>query len=81
VILGSGFGSGAVKACGRLSMWASRALGFWPSSKTVNPSPPVAIKLFAATAIVRGRLPNWVLPPSMPGRWLDRVIGRTLGLT
>ena len=44
-------------------------------------SPPVAIKLFAATAIVRGRLPNWVLPPSMPGRWLNRVIGRTLGLT
>ena len=32
-------------------------------------------------AIVRGRLANWVLPTSMPDRWLDRVIGRTMGLT
>ena len=32
-------------------------------------------------AIVRGRLANWVLPTTMPDRWLDRVIGRTMGLT
>ncbi len=29
-------------------------------------------------AIVRGRLANWVLPTSMPDRWLDRVIGGTM---
>ncbi|HEV2744600.1 MAG TPA: hypothetical protein VGV91_15700, partial [Rubrobacter sp.] len=32
-------------------------------------------------AIVRGRLANWVLPSSMPDRWLDRLIGRNVGLT
>jgi hypothetical protein len=33
-------------------------------------------------AIVRGRFANWVLPPTaLPDRWLDRVIGRTVGLT
>ena len=32
-------------------------------------------------AIVRGRLANWVLPKTMPDRWLDRLIGNTVGLT
>lgn len=32
-------------------------------------------------AIVRGRLVNWVVPTLLPDRWLDRLIGRTVGLT
>ncbi len=31
-------------------------------------------------AIVRGRFANWVLPTLLPDRWLDRIIGRTVGL-
>ena len=31
-------------------------------------------------AMVRGRLANWVLPTAMPDRWLDRLIGRNVGL-
>ena len=56
VILCSVAGSGASKGWDRLSMYASRASrslprvwGFVPSLKTVKPSPPVAIKLLAAT--------------------------------
>lgn len=32
-------------------------------------------------AVVRGPLANWVIPKSMPDRWLDRLVGRTVGLT
>ena len=32
-------------------------------------------------AIVRGRLANWVIPTLLPDRQLDRLIGRTVGLT
>jgi NAD(P)-dependent dehydrogenase (short-subunit alcohol dehydrogenase family) len=32
-------------------------------------------------AIVRGRLANWTLPAALPDRWLDRIIGRNVGLT
>jgi NAD(P)-dependent dehydrogenase (short-subunit alcohol dehydrogenase family) len=31
-------------------------------------------------AIVRGRLADWVLPTLLPDRWLDRIVGRTVGL-
>lgn len=31
-------------------------------------------------AIVRGRLANWVVPTLLPDRWLDRLIGRNVGL-
>jgi hypothetical protein len=32
-------------------------------------------------AIVCGRLANWTLPAALPDRWLDRIIGRNVGLT
>jgi hypothetical protein len=31
-------------------------------------------------AIVRGGLANRVLPTLLPDRWLDRIVGRTVGL-
>jgi len=31
-------------------------------------------------AIVPGRFTDWTVPTSLPGRWLDRLIGRSLGL-
>lgn len=32
-------------------------------------------------AIVPGRFADWTVPASLPDRWLDRLIGRSLGLT
>ena len=32
-------------------------------------------------AIVSGRFANWTIPASLPDRWLDRLIGRTVGLS
>ena len=32
-------------------------------------------------AIVPGRFTDWTIPASLPDRWLDRLIGRSLGLT
>lgn len=31
-------------------------------------------------AIVTARLTDWTLPTSLPDRWLDRMVGRSLGL-
>ena len=31
-------------------------------------------------AIVPGRFTDWTIPASLPDRWLDRLVGRTLGL-
>jgi NAD(P)-dependent dehydrogenase (short-subunit alcohol dehydrogenase family) len=32
-------------------------------------------------AIVAGRFVDWTIPTSLPDRWLDRLVGRSLGLT
>jgi NAD(P)-dependent dehydrogenase (short-subunit alcohol dehydrogenase family) len=32
-------------------------------------------------AIVPGRFVDWTVPTSLPDRWLDRLVGRSLGLT
>ena len=31
-------------------------------------------------AIVSGRFTDWLIPTTLPDRWLDRLVGRTLGL-
>lgn len=32
-------------------------------------------------AIVSGRFADWIVPTTLPDRWLDRLVGRSLGLT
>jgi NAD(P)-dependent dehydrogenase (short-subunit alcohol dehydrogenase family) len=32
-------------------------------------------------AIVSGRFADWIVPTTLPDRWLDRFVGRSLGLT
>ena len=32
-------------------------------------------------AVVSGRFMDWTIPTTLPDRWLDRLIGRSLGLT
>jgi NAD(P)-dependent dehydrogenase (short-subunit alcohol dehydrogenase family) len=35
----------------------------------------------AKYAIVPSRFADWIIPTTLPDRWLDRLVGRTLGLT